>query len=336
MNSTDVAQISVTILSDEADDIARAISSQLDDVGNILCSSDMLDSPTRAQIHIQKVATSPDEIDHDSVSILLADPDLAACIVEQCHNLSWCQSTWAGNAPLLRAPKRDYTLTGVKGIFGKLMREYVFAYLLQHARNIKTFSDNQQSTPPIWEAAPRQPLHGQTLGILGLGSIGKSLIPVAKVFGMNVVGLSRSGANINDVDAMYTPASLLQFAQHADHVVNLMPDTPDTHDFVSYSFFKALKPHSIFINAGRGSAVDDLALVECLDKGYLAHAVLDVFRQEPLPQSHAFWSHPKITITAHTAAESQPSDVASVFLANAKRYLRHEPLHYQFDFDKGY
>lgn len=336
MNSIDVAEISVTILSDEANDIATAISSQLDDGGSMLCYSDTFNKQTRAHIHIQTVTTSADEIDPDSVTILLADPDLAARIIEQCHNLSWCQSTWAGNAPLLRAPKRDYTLTGVKGIFSELMREYVFAYLLQHARNIKAFSDNQQSTPPIWAAAPRQPLHGQTLGILGLGSIGKSLIPVAKVFGMNVVGLSRSGVDIEGVDAMYTPASLSQFAHHADHVVNLMPDTPETHNFVSYDFFKALKPHSIFINAGRGNAIDELALIECLDNNCLAHAVLDVFKQEPLPQSHVFWSHPKITITAHTAAESQPSDVASVFLANAKRYVCCEPLHYQFDFDKGY
>ena len=79
----------------------------------------------------------PEDLTAENVTVMLADPDLAACIIDKCSALTWCQSTWAGNAPLLNADKEDYVLTGLKGIFGKLMREYVFAYLLQHARNTK-------------------------------------------------------------------------------------------------------------------------------------------------------------------------------------------------------
>ncbi|BCO20246.1 2-hydroxyacid dehydrogenase [Alteromonas sp. KC3] len=333
MNSGADACLSVTILSDEAHDIATAISTQLSESN---ATSHSLAMGKNTKIHIEKIATSPKEIEPEAVNILLADPDLAAEIIEQCHNIKWCQSTWAGNAPLLRASKTDYTLTGLKGIFGKLMREYVFAYLLEHARNTSMFRQNQQAQPPKWEASPRIPLHGQTLGILGLGSIGKALIPVAHAFEMRVVGLSRSGAAVDGVHAMYTQESAVEFAGQADHLVNLMPDTPQTQNFISDDILKALKSHSVFINAGRGNAVDDEALIKCLNAGYLKHAVLDVFKQEPLPKDHAFWIHPKITITAHTAAESQPSDVASVFLENAFRYLASEPLLYQFDFDKGY
>ena len=92
----------------------------------------------------------------------------------------------------------------------------------------------------------------------------------------------------------------------------------------------------MFINAGRGSAIIEDALLNALDNGTLQAAVLDVFTQEPLPEEHPFWTHPKVVVTAHTAAVSSPEDVASVFVANAKRYIANEALHYQFDFNKGY
>ena len=180
------------------------------------------------------------------------------------------------------------------------------------------------------------PLNSQTLGIAGLGSIGQALIPVAHALGMSVVGLTRSGQAVEGADAVYTPDTIEAFARACDHVVNLMPDTPSTQNMLSHEFFSALKPHSVFINAGRGSAVDDDALLQALDNGALAHAVLDVFRNEPLDPAHSFWQHPRISVTAHTAAESQPSDVADVFLENALRYINGESLNYQFDFTKGY
>jgi len=161
MNSGADACLSVTILSDEAHDIATAISTQLSEINETSHSPAM---GKHTKIHIEKIATSPEEIEPETVTILLADPDLAAEIIDQCHNIKWCQSTWAGNAPLLNAGRTDYMLTGLKGIFGKLMREYVFAYLLQHARNLNAFEKNQRAATPKWEASPRVPLNGQTLG----------------------------------------------------------------------------------------------------------------------------------------------------------------------------
>ena len=216
------------------------------------------------------------------------------------------------------------------------MREYVFAYLLQYARNIPAFAHNQNHQPPIWEESPRAPLTGKTLGILGAGSIAQALIPVAKSFEMKVIGLSRSGQAVDGFDDVYAATDLLKFAQEADHVVNLMPDTPATTGVLNQAFFGALKLHSMFINAGRGSAIIEDALLNALDNGTLQAAVLDVFTQEPLPEKHPFWTHPKVVVTAHTAAVSSPEDVASVFVANAKRYIANEALHYQFDFNKGY
>ena len=323
-------KIELTILSNEANEIAKALRQKID------VSNDFVDDDGNPLLTLKHITQCPEDLTAENITVLLADPDLAACIIDKCSALTWCQSTWAGNAPLLNADKEDYVLTGLKGIFGKLMREYVFAYLLGHARNVKAFEQNQRAAQPIWEASKRMPLNGQTLGIAGLGSIGQALIPVAHALGMSVVGLTRSGQAVKGADAVYTPDTIEAFARACDHVVNLMPDTPSTQNMLSHEFFSALKPHSVFINAGRGSAVDDDALLQALDNGALAHAVLDVFRNEPLDPAHSFWQHPRISVTAHTAAESQPSDVADVFLENALRYINGEPLNYQFDFDKGY
>ena len=330
MTARSSKRIELTILSDEANDIAEAIRPKIAD------NNDFKDADGHPLLALKQIAQCPEDINPETVTVLLADPDLASRIFDTCSALTWCQSTWAGNAPLLNADKKNYILTGLKGIFGKLMREYVFAYLLGHARNVKAFEQNQRAAPPIWEASKRMPLNGQTLGIAGLGSIGQALIPVAHALGMSVVGLTRSGQAVEGTDAVYTPDTIEAFARACDHVVNLMPDTPSTQNMLSHEFFSALKPHSVFVNAGRGSAVDDDALLQALDKGALAHAVLDVFRNEPLDSAHPFWQHPRISVTAHTAAESQPSDVADVFLENALRYINGGPLNYQFDFDKGY
>ena len=313
--------LNVSILSKDANALAKEITNTWAE-------------PT--SLHICQAVTTAEQFNTDKVEILLAEPNLAAKVIGHCTTLSWCQSTWAGNTPLLNLDKSDYILTGVKGVFGKLMREYVFAYLLQYARNIPAFAHNQHQQPPIWEESTRAPLTGKTLGILGAGSIAQALTPVAKSFEMRVVGLSRSGQAVEGFDNVYAASDLLKFAQEVDHVVNLMPDTPATTGVLNQSFFDALKPHSVFINAGRGSAIVEDALLHALNNGKLHAAVLDVFAQEPLPEKHPFWAHPKVVVTAHTAAVSSPKDVAGVFVANAARYVANKPLLYQFDFNRGY
>ncbi|HBO00472.1 MAG TPA: D-2-hydroxyacid dehydrogenase, partial [Alteromonas macleodii] len=240
MTARSSKRIELTILSDEANDIAEAIRPKIAD------NNDFKDADGHPLLALKQIAQCPEDINPETVTVLLADPDLASRIIDKCSALTWCQSTWAGNAPLLNADKKNYILTGLKGIFGKLMREYVFAYLLGHARNVKAFEQNQRAAQPIWEASKRMPLNGQTLGIAGLGSIGQALIPVAHALGMSVVGLTRSGQAVEGADAVYTPDTIEAFARACDHVVNLMPDTPSTQNMLSHEFFSALKPHSVF------------------------------------------------------------------------------------------
>lgn len=323
MSEFDKANATLTILSRDAKALENWI--------NANQSSSSVPS-----LPIIQCTANPVAINKQQVSVLLADPDLAVHIIPECNNLQWCQSTWAGNAPLLALAKTNYKLTGVKGIFGKLMREYVFAHLLYFSRNIPTFQGNQHQRPPIWCGSERFPLTGKTLGILGAGDIAKSLIPVAQSFDMKLVGLTRSGAQQAGYERIYSVDELELFASQCDAVVNLMPDTPSTRGIIDQAFFRALPENALLINAGRGSAIVESDLLWALDCGRLKAAVLDVFNVEPLPSDHAFWHHPNIMITAHTAAESSPEDVASIFCTNAKRFLNNEPLMYQFDFAKGY
>ncbi|WP_414828350.1 D-2-hydroxyacid dehydrogenase [Alteromonas sp. H39] len=288
-------------------------------------------------LRIVQCATQDNDIDTSKVHILLADPDLAVKVVEQCRHLQWCQSTWAGNKPLLQLAKRDYTLTGVRGIFGEKMREYVFAYLLHFSRDVDTFRALEHAPQEHrWMQPAPGTLNGSTLGILGAGSIASALLPVANAFGMRVVGLNSKGETQPGYDAMFASADKQAFAAQCQAVVNLLPDTSATANFIDEHVFSALPEGAVFINAGRGSAVDDAALLDALDNGTLRAAVLDVFRQEPLPASHPFWSHPKIWVSQHTAAISAADDVARVFAENLQRFLNAEPLHYQLDFERGY
>ena len=285
-------------------------------------------------INVVSASASPDALAASDIRILLGDPDLTAKVIPECDNLLWCQSTWAGNKPILALTKRDYHLTGVKGIFGRQMREYVFAYTLHHLRAINDFAERQRAGQ--WQHPSFTSLAGKTMGILGAGSIANALLPVARAFELNVIGLSRSGKIKNGYARMYSAKERLAFASQCDVMVNLMPDTPDTTHVIDAAFLDALPSHALIINSGRGSAIDDDALIAALDSGSIAAAVLDVFSEEPLPADHPFWHHKKVTMTMHTAAMSAPEDVLDVFIHNAKRLINGQPLHYLFDFDKGY
>lgn len=287
-------------------------------------------------VDIIQYSTRAEEIDCHRVVYLLADPNLAAEVIEQCVNVKWIQSTWAGNTPLLQAQKTNYVLTGVKSVFGQQMSEFVFAHILYFSRNIAGFIKQQAEPTQRWRPQPYTSLKGKTLGILGAGSIASALLPVAEQFGMQVIGLNRSGESEPGYRKMFAMHQGNEFAKQVDYLVSLLPDTAQTENFIDKSFLTGLSPDAVLINAGRGSAIRDDDLIEAIKNGRLRAAVLDVFRHEPLPDDHAFWTTPGILVTQHTAAESFPDDIADIFERNINKYVSGEALDYQFDFDKGY
>ena len=291
----------------------------------------------------------------DDVDIVLGEPKPIKAALASLPAVNWVQSIWAGVEPLLDpASRRDYILTNARGVFGGLMSEYIFGYLLAHERKIFQRLEDQKNKR--WDDSDTGTLRGKTIGLLGVGSIGAEVARTAKFFGMNVRGYTWSSETSTDVDKYYHPlvsilesdsklsdmqvkqqaTSLQSFAHGLDYLVNILPNTKDTPKIIHAELLNVLPSHSLVINVGRGSAVDESALFEALNQNKIAGAVLDVFEKEPLPKDHPFWMAPNLLMTFHTAAPSLAEDIVKIFFENYKLFIEGKPLKYQVDFDKGY
>ena len=267
--------------------------------------------------------------------IALGEPRLIRDALIHSPNLKWAQSIYAGVEPLIDpTQRRDYVLTNARGVFGELMSEYVFGYLLFLEKRILERIETQKSKR--WERPESGILRGKTLGLIGVGSIGAHLAGTAKHFKMKVRGYTRESETSPQVDTYYHGDELLIFADGLDYVVCVLPRTKDTNKIVGANLLNALPSHAIFVNVGRGNAVDEPVLVKALTEDRLAAAVLDVFDQEPLPEDHPFWTTPNLFMTFHTSAISYPEDITRLFVENYQLYLEGKPLKHVVDFEKEY
>jgi phosphoglycerate dehydrogenase-like enzyme len=267
--------------------------------------------------------------------MVFGEPSLLCQVVDHLPRLRWVQCTWAGVEPLLRPGlRRDYILTNVRHVYGPQMSEYVFGYLLLIERGMLRRWQAQQAG--LWDDSLPGRLKGKVLGLLGVGSIGAHLASTARHFGMRVRGYTRCSEDCPDIEQVFHAEALTEFAAGLDYLVCTLPGTPATHHLVDACFLAALPAHAWLVNIGRGSTVDETALVEALNAGRLGGAVLDVFQQEPLPRDHPLWSTPNTYITAHVAARNHPPDIAALFIENYPSFLCGEPLRGQVDFELGY
>lgn len=271
---------------------------------------------------------------YDAQPVLLGAPDLIAEIIDELEAVRWVQSTWAGVRPLLEAGRRDYVLTGVKGVFGPAMAEYVVGHLLARELDIPGRSDRQRRRE--WFDAPSGTLRGKLAGILGTGSIGRHVAATLHGFGVQVRGLNRSGADAPPFDAVFSRGELASFLRGLDYLVCVLPDTAETRHLLNADTLAALPPHAVVVNVGRGSVLDSGALAEALRRGRLGGAVLDVFEEEPLPADSPLWDVPKLTITAHVAARSIPAEITPLFLRNYEHFVAGDPLEFVVDFERRY
>lgn len=267
--------------------------------------------------------------------ILLGSPHLMKKTLASLPALSWVQSTSAGVELLMDSSlRRDYVLTNARNVFGRLMSEYIFGYLLAHERQIfQRFADQQAKR---WNDENAGVLYGKTIGLLGVGSIGAEVAKTAKFFNMNVRGYTQKSEVSADVDQYFHRNDILKFANGLDYLVSILPNTKETRKIVNADVLNALPTHALFISVGRGSAVDESALMSALTQNKIAGAVLDVFEKEPLPQDHPFWTTPNLLMTFHTSAPSLPEDIAKLFIENYKLFNEGKPLKFQVDFEKGY
>lgn len=267
--------------------------------------------------------------------IVFGEPDRIRAALPQLPALNWAQATWAGVEPLLDPSlRRDYTLTNARGVFGGLMSEYVIGYLLMHERKMLPRLAAQLQRK--WDTSLTGTLRGKSLGLLGVGSIGAELARAAKFFGMTVRGYTLSSETSADVDQYFHGEQLLDFASGLDYLVSVLPNTPQTNRIVSADLIARLPARALFVNVGRGSAVDESALIQALETEAISGAVLDVFEQEPLPEKHPFWSTKNLLLTFHTSAPSFPAEISQVFIENYRLYQAGQPLQHRVDFERGY
>ena len=272
--------------------------------------------------HRRTMVVAPrDEIETSAVEVVVgAPPDLAA-IIPRCPQLRWVQSTWAGIDAIAHFATEALQITPLKGVFGPAMTEYVMGWLLAIGRNVISRASHTQWAPSL---EPR--IAGKRLGIMGTGGIGIAIALAAKHFGLEVIGLNSDGRAVDGFTACYPSADRLAFAEGLNYLVSVLPQTAQTDNLIDHEVLSRLNSGAIVINAGRGNAVVEADLIASLNAGHVRAAVLDVFREEPLPPDDPLWSTPGVYITSHTAGPTPDEAVAEVFERNLKRYIAGEPL----------
>ena len=212
--------------------------------------------------------------------------------------------------------------------------EFVLARLLQMWKRLPEI--DALATSHQWEPTYGREVDGLTLGIAGLGAIGRQVARRARALGLSVLAQRRSarpGDTDPDVDELFGPGGLPEVLRRSDAVVAALPETADTIDLFDAKLFAEMRPGALFVNVGRGSAVVDSALIEALESGHLAGAAIDVARIEPLPADSPLWAAPNLLISPHSATAPAKfwSNLHEIFRDNMSRYLRGEPLRNEVD-----
>jgi len=226
--------------------------------------------------------------------------------------LKWIHSTAAGIVQLTYPELRDsgILVTNPRGVFSVPMAEHTMGLLIAMARNFPDSVQFQEKSmwgqQQLWDMPQKlTELNGKNLLIVGYGSIGEELAKRAKVFGMRVRGITRSGKGDTSFVEKILPASHLHEAlSEADYVVIAAPETAATKHLIGPAEISRMKRGARLINVGRGSLLDEAALIAALENGHLAGAALDVTGIEPLPENSPLWKAPNLFITPHTSAVS--------------------------------
>jgi phosphoglycerate dehydrogenase-like enzyme len=270
-------------------------------------------------------------------NIVLGEPHRVRLILPELEHLEWVQSTYVGVQPLLDpACRRDYLLTTLGGLYAPVLTEYVFCYLLMHERRaLQRFRSQFEGR---WDNTVTGTLRGKVLGLMGVGRSGSRIAEMAKHFGLRTRGYTRSSESCESIDVYYHGDQVLEFVADLDYLVCVLPDTAETQHLVDRAVLEALPRQALLINLGRGSAVDEDALLEALQAGTLTGAVLDVFEEEPLPAGHPLWTAPNLLITFHTAAPGPGyyEEIAAIFAENYHLFVQGSPLKDRVDFARGY
>ena len=232
--------------------------------------------------------------------------------------------------PLVRVAVDDLTFR---------MTEYVVLHVLMHHRQEPYLRDSQRRRR--WAPKVQWPASAISVGLMGLGVLGANAASVLRRIGFGVTGWSRSAKEIDGVDCFAGDAGLEAFLRRTDILVCLLPLTADTRQILDRNLFAKLNRRSplgapVLINAGRGGLQNEADILACLDDGTLGAASLDVFAQEPLAADSPFWAHPKVMLTPHNAADTDPDEISKYVARQIARFEAGGALENVVDRKRGY
>jgi glyoxylate/hydroxypyruvate reductase A len=219
------------------------------------------------------------------------------------------------------------------------MTEYVVLHVLMHHRQELYLRDSQRVNR--WAPKYQWPASAVSVGILGLGALGADAADVLKRIGFRVAGWSNSPKQVEGVTCFHGTAQLEAFLKRTDILVCLLPLTPDTRQILNRELFSKLNRTGplgapILINAGRGGLQNEADILSCLEDGTLGAVSLDVFAQEPLPADSPFWTHPKVVLTPHNAADTDPDEISKYVAQQIASFEAGQPLANVVDPSRGY
>ena len=252
--------------------------------------------------------------------------------------LRWVQAMTAGVEAWLGAPglRDEVALCCARGSHRHSMSENILGALFHLTKPYMAVALDQKASR--WNKRQSTLLAGQTLGILGLGAIGQELALKAAALEMRVIGTKRSPEPVEGVEEVYAGDETDDVLRQSDFVVLLMPATAETDNFINTARLRAMKPTAWLLNFARGSLVADDDLIAAVKARTIAGAVLDVFREEPLPATHPFWTTENILVLPHIGGghAGRGAVVAEIFAENARCYLAGEPFATEVDRARGY
>jgi glyoxylate/hydroxypyruvate reductase A len=252
-------------------------------------------------------------------------------------NLKLIVSLGAGVDHILRDPELPACVPIVRLVdpyMTQAMSEYVALQVLRLHR--QDFAYRAQQAAAEWREHDQKNAAERSVGILGFGTLGQDAAAKLKVLGFDVAGWSRSGRDVPGLATYGGAGGLDALLRRSEILVSLLPMTPETENILDAGLFARLPRGAGLVNAGRGRQLVEADLLAALDSGQISAAVLDVFREEPLPSAHPFWRHPRIIVTPHVAAETHPPTATAIIAQAIDDFEAGRPVANVIDRDKGY
>ena len=298
---------------------------------------DLIGAPKYSAHHTARIERTPEQETEWQALLAHADilfdfdfthlydlPDLAP-------NLKWIQTTSAGIGQAVKrfgyAEKTDWIFTTSSGVHARPLAEFCLMAMLMFAKNYQLMQ--QAKATHQWERFGNTELVNKTVGIIGLGKIGRDVAKICNFFNMNVIGTRRDiSKSVEYVDQVYAPDDLESLLPQVDYLVLATPHTPETEGLMTAERIRLIKKGGIVINIARGAVIDQVALTEALQDGHLGGAALDVAEVEPMPEDDPLWDLPNVIISSHSAstADTENEKIADLFIHNLKCFINGKPM----------